>query len=65
MRLPLKESIDPRIKLNCIERELWKRRHVYPRLVASGRMMQDQADREIEIMEAIRADYMAQVENAR
>lgn len=40
-------------------RELGQRRHVYPKLVASGRMTQAEADYQIAVMDAIRADYEA------
>lgn len=48
-------------KLRCAEREVRQRRRVYPRLVAGDRMDQLDADREIACMEAIAADYRAQV----
>lgn len=48
-------------KLRCAERGLRQRRRVYPRLVESGRMTQAEADRETACMEAIAADYRAQV----
>jgi hypothetical protein len=37
----------------CAQREVAQRQRVYPRLVASGRMTQAQADEEITIMQAI------------
>lgn len=37
----------------CAERELKKRHHVYPRLVAKGSMKQGEADEEIRRMGAI------------
>jgi hypothetical protein len=43
----------------CCHREVQKRRHVYPRLIASGRMTQVKADREIEIMGAACAFFAA------
>jgi hypothetical protein len=48
------EAVD---KLRCIEREIAMRKAVYPKWVASGRMKQDKADREIAVMESIAADY--------
>jgi hypothetical protein len=36
-----------------IEREIRKRQYVYPRQVAGGKLRQQEADRRIEIMEAI------------
>lgn len=44
-------------KLQAVERESRQRRHVYPRLVAAGKMTQRQADRQIAIMLAIEEDY--------
>ena len=43
-------------KLDCISREIGKRKHVYPRLVAEGKLTQTKANREIACMEAIKAD---------
>lgn len=39
----------------CVKRELAKRRHVYPRLVAAGKMQQAEADRETSRMRAVLA----------
>ncbi|GEP06865.1 hypothetical protein [Methylobacterium oxalidis] len=47
-------------KLRCAEREVRQRHRVYAGLVASNRMKQADADREIACMEAIAADYRAQ-----
>lgn len=44
-------------KLQCAERELKYRRRVYGRLVERGKMSQREADRELELMEAIARDY--------
>jgi hypothetical protein len=44
-------------KLKCLGRELALRRNAYPKWVASGRMKQAAADREIEVIEAIIEDY--------
>jgi hypothetical protein len=51
------DKITFRDKEQCARRELDMRRRVYPRWVANGKMTQDQADREIELMAAILADY--------
>jgi hypothetical protein len=48
-------------KLKCINRELAYRYRVYARRVDNGKMTQKQADREIELMEEIAADYTAMV----
>jgi hypothetical protein len=45
-------------KITCVTREIIKRRDVYARLVAAGKMSKGKADREIEIMESILADYL-------
>jgi hypothetical protein len=42
-------------QIECVERELRYRRHVYPRRVAAKRMTQVSADRELERMEAVLA----------
>jgi len=44
-------------KHEAAERELRFRRRVYARRVAEGRMKQEQADHEIEIMSEIANDY--------
>ena len=51
-------EITRQAKRECAERELRMRRRVYPRWVASGRMSQAQAAKEIATMEAIAADYV-------
>ena len=47
-------------KRACLEREIRMRRRVYPRFVQSGKLTQAEADREIDVMEAILADYRDQ-----
>lgn len=49
--------ISYREKANCAAREVKQRRWVYSRLVAEGRMRQQSAEHEIEVMEAIAEDY--------
>ncbi|WP_338821663.1 hypothetical protein [Bradyrhizobium septentrionale] len=46
-------------KMQCAERELKYRRRVYGRLVERGKMTTAQAERELEVMEAIALDYRA------
>jgi len=46
-------SIDEQIA--CVKRELAFRRRVYPKWVDSGRMAQDQADKELARMTAVLA----------
>ncbi|RVH81731.1 hypothetical protein CN204_24060 [Sinorhizobium meliloti] len=50
--------ITTREKANCAAREVKQRRWVYSRLVAEGRMRQQSAEREIEVMQAIADDYL-------
>lgn len=52
-------------KLACIERELRYRESVYPRRVAARTMSQQQADWQIELMQAIADDYRAAAEKER
>ena len=42
-------------QVDCVEREIRKRRQVYPRQVAAGRLTQAKADYEIACMEAVLA----------
>ncbi len=44
-------------KIAWLKRELAMRRRVYPRQVGRGQMRQDEADREIGLIEAILEDY--------
>lgn len=41
--------------VECIDREIGFRRRVYPRHVAAGKLTQDAADRQLLLMEAVRA----------
>lgn len=59
MSVGLFPEITAQDKYACAEREVKMRRKVYPRWVADGRMKQEQADREIAIMESIAMDYSA------
>ena len=52
-------------KFECVEREIKQRQHVYPRRIADGKMTADFARRQIELMEAIAADYRYQAERER
>ena len=49
--LPTQVSIERQIA--CVKREISKREHVYPRLVASDKMRPEKAAEEIECMKAI------------
>ena len=46
----------------CAEREVRMRRRVYPRWVELGRMREDEAQRELEMMEEIAAKLAAESE---
>jgi hypothetical protein len=46
-------------KLKVIEREIALRKNVYPKRVLRHEMSQHEADYQIEVMEAILADYKA------
>lgn len=52
-------------KLASAQRELGMRKRVYPRWVEQGKMKQAAADREIEIMQAIVDDYLAETAKER
>lgn len=44
-------------KLECVQRELKQREHVYPKRVADGKMSQEFANRQLALMKAIVEDY--------
>lgn len=48
-------------KLACLERELMRRKRVYPNRVLTRRMSAREAGREIELMHQLIADYAAKV----
>lgn len=52
-------------KWRCAEREVKMREHVYPNLVAAGKIRQAAADRQLATMRAIAADYLALCEKER
>jgi len=41
-------------QIRCVERELWFRRKVYPKRVAVGSMTQEDANKEIAVMQAVK-----------
>lgn len=49
------EAIPLERQIACVRREVGMRRHVYPRWVATSKMSQDDADRQIATMEAVQA----------
>ena len=40
-------------QLDCVRREINKRKEVYPRLIAAGKLSQEKADHEIDSMRAV------------
>lgn len=56
-RCPTMAEITRQMKREAALRELKLRRRVYPRWVEQRRILQEVADREIQVMEAIAADY--------
>jgi hypothetical protein len=59
------QSFTAEDKHRAIVREIGMRKHVYPDLVAAGRMTQATADRQIAVMQAIAADYARELEKER
>lgn len=53
-------SFSAKDKAAAARREAGFRRYVYPKRVSDGKMKQEDADRQIAIMDAIAADYDAQ-----
>lgn len=51
----MSEPIDIDRQVACVRREISMRRRVYPRWVSTGKMTQDEADRQISTMEAVQA----------
>ena len=51
----IKPVINIADQITCVQREINKRKYVYPRRVKKGQMTQKLADREIEHMEAVLA----------
>lgn len=49
-------------KAMCAEREVQQREWVYPRRVADGKMKQAKADRELDLMREIAAEYRAKAD---
>ena len=52
-------------KRRCIERELALRLRVYPGRIAAGKMSIDTANREVDLMREILADYQKQEATAK
>jgi hypothetical protein len=50
---PRHADIDIEDQLDCVRREVEKRKEVYPRLVAAGKLSQQKADQEIDLMRAV------------
>jgi hypothetical protein len=51
------EPLTRQDKIGALKRELKWRREVYPRRIARGHMTEDEAARQVAVMEAILADY--------
>ena len=49
--MPRTITIDAQIK--CVEREIKRRRHYFPKLVADGKLSEDGATAEIAVMQAV------------
>jgi hypothetical protein len=56
------KEIEPRLAemIECVEREIRYRQHVYPRRVAAKTMSQAMADQQIRLMEAIKRNLQKQ-----
>jgi hypothetical protein len=52
-------------KLQCVQRELKRRRERYPSAIARGQMTDASAWRELDLMQAIIEDYAEQAEHER
>lgn len=52
-------TISVKDQITCVRRELAMRRNVYPKWVASGRMKQSEADKELAAMQAVHDSLMA------
>jgi hypothetical protein len=50
---PRHAEIDIEDQMDCVRREINKRKEVYPRLVAAGKLSQQKADQEIDLMRAV------------
>lgn len=50
-------------KLKELDREIMQRHRVYPRLIAKGTIKRDTAQRQLAIMQAIRAEYADKVKD--
>lgn len=61
----MQDGFSPLDKLREAQRELALRKRKYPEWVEAGAMTEFDADRRIQLMEAIVADYAEQVEAAR
>ena len=54
-------KFSPQEKLRCALRELGYRKRVFPRLVLEGKMTEEVAERQIELMRDIVGDYRSWV----
>lgn len=56
-QLPIKATVTRQIA--CVDNELRRRRHVFPRLVLAGQMTRRRANEEIKLLEAVRTTLIA------
>lgn len=56
---PMRDNATLDEKISCLEREIVLRVRVYPRLIREGKLTVDERDRELRVMRAILADYVA------
>jgi hypothetical protein len=54
-------SIDDQTKLTYLQSELTKKQQVYPKFIEMGRLTADDANTELQIMQAVVDDYTAKV----
>ena len=54
-------SIDDQTKLTYLQNELTKKQQVYPKFIEMGRLSADDANTELQIMQAVVDDYTAKV----
>jgi hypothetical protein len=58
MKMNGDEFIDLEDQIDCVRREINKRKEVYPRLVAAKKLSEEKADLEIRLMRAVLATLL-------
>lgn len=48
-------------KLKEIEREVMQRHRVYPRMIAAGKLKKETAQRQMQLLDAVRRDYVEKI----